>query len=100
MLVGFLLMILAALPLTSASACTCAQPSRLDLNDHHARRAKVLGVMISINTDTHFLDQLDNMALGVATARRAWITKADVINTMPLGKLLTWAHRSRPRPAK
>jgi DNA polymerase (family 10) len=56
--------------------------------------------MISINTDTHFLDQLDNMALGVATARRAWITKTDVINTMPLGKLLVWAHKSRPRPAK
>ena len=77
-----------------------AQPSRLDLNDHHARRAKELGVKISIDTDTHFLDQLENMALGVATARRAWIGKADVINTMPLGKLLTWAHKSRPRPAK
>jgi DNA polymerase (family 10) len=74
-----------------------AQPSRLDLNDHHARRAKELGVMLSIDTDTHFLDQLENMTLGVATARRAWITKADVINTMPLGKLLAWAHKSRPR---
>ena len=77
-----------------------AQPSRLDLNDHHARRAKDLGVKISIDTDTHFLDQLENMALGVATARRAWITKADVINTMPLGKLLVWAHRSRPQTGK
>jgi len=75
-----------------------AQPSRLDLNDHHARRAKELGVMLSIDTDTHFLDQLDHMALGVATARRAWIGKTDVINTMPLGKLLTWAHKSRPQP--
>jgi DNA polymerase (family 10) len=74
-----------------------AQPSRLDLNDHHARRAKELGVKISIDTDTHFLDQLENMALGVATARRAWITKADVINTMPLGKLLVWAHKSHLR---
>jgi DNA polymerase (family 10) len=74
-----------------------AQPSRLDLNDHHARRAKELGVMISIDTDTHFLDQLENMTLGVATGRRAWIGKSDVINTMPLGKLLTWAHKSRPR---
>jgi len=74
-----------------------AQPSRLDLNDHHARRAKELGVMLSIDTDTHFLDQLQNMTLGVATARRAWISKADVINTMPLGKLLAWAHKSRPR---
>jgi DNA polymerase (family 10) len=72
-----------------------AQISRLDLNDHHARRAKELGVMLAIDTDTHFLDQLDNMTLGVATARRAWIGKADVVNTMPLDKLLTWAHRSR-----
>jgi DNA polymerase (family 10) len=73
-----------------------SQPARLDLNDHHARRAKELGVMLSIDTDTHFLDQLDNMSLGVATARRAWIGKADVINTMPLKKLLAWAHNSRP----
>jgi DNA polymerase (family 10) len=72
-----------------------AQPSRLDLNDHHARRAKELGVMIAINTDTHFLDQLDNMTLGVATARRAWIGKSDVLNTMPLGRLLTWAQKGR-----
>jgi DNA polymerase (family 10) len=77
-----------------------AQPSRLDLNDHHARRAKELGVMISIDTDTHFLDQLENMTLGVATARRAWVSKVDVINTMPLDRLLTWAHKVRPRPPK
>jgi len=75
-----------------------AQPSRLDLNDHHARRAKEQGVKISIDTDTHFLDQLENMTLGVATARRAWIGKSDVINTMPLGKLLTWVHKTRPQP--
>ena len=74
-----------------------AQPSRLDLNDHHARRAKELGVMLSIDTDTHFLDQLENMTLGVATARRAWIGKADVVNAMPLEKLLAWAHKARPR---
>ncbi len=77
-----------------------SQPARLDLNDHHARRAKELGVMVSIDTDTHVLDQLDNMTLGVATARRAWITKSDVINTMPLKKLLAWAHKSRPALAR
>ncbi|MBI4379861.1 MAG: DNA polymerase/3'-5' exonuclease PolX [candidate division NC10 bacterium] len=72
-----------------------AQPSRLDLNDHHARRAKELGVMLSIDTDTHFLDQLENMTLGVATARRAWIGKSDVVNAMPLEKLLAWSDKSR-----
>jgi DNA polymerase (family 10) len=77
-----------------------AQPSRLDLNDHHARRAKELGVMLSIDTDTHFLDQLENMTLGVATARRAWISKADVVNAMPLKKLLAWAHKARRQSHK
>ena len=76
-----------------------AQPSRLDLNDHHARRAKELGVRLAISTDTHSLDQLDNMGLGVATARRAWIEKSDVINTWPADKLLTWAHKSHPHAA-
>jgi len=76
-----------------------AQPSRLDLNDHHARRAKELGVKLAISTDTHVLDQLDNMALGVAVARRAWIEPADVINTWPADKLLAWAHKSRPKTA-
>jgi DNA polymerase (family 10) len=74
-----------------------AQASRLDLNDHHARRAKELGVKLCINTDTHFLDQLETMALGVATARRAWIGKSNVVNTLPLSKLLAWAHKARPR---
>jgi len=72
-----------------------AQASRLDLSDHQARRAKELGVMIAINTDTHFLDQLENMTLGVATARRAWVAKSDVLNTMPFSKLLSWANRGR-----
>ncbi len=53
--------------------------------------------MIAINTDTHFLDQLENMTLGVATARRAWIGKSDVVNTLPLSKLLAWANKARPR---
>jgi DNA polymerase (family 10) len=76
-----------------------AQPSRLDLNDHHARRAKELGIKLAISTDTHVLDQLDNMSLGVATARRAWIEKSDVINTWPLDRLLAWAHKTRPSAA-
>ena len=76
-----------------------AQPSRLDLNDHHARRAKELGVRLAISTDTHSLNQLDNMSLGVATARRAWIEKSDVINTWPLDRLLAWTYKTRPRAA-
>jgi len=76
-----------------------ASPQRLDLNDLQARRAKEMGVWIAIDTDTHFLDHLENMAFGVAVARRAWIEKGDVVNTMPLRELLQWANRSRKKRA-
>ncbi len=69
---------------------------RLDLKDVHARRAAELGVAIAINTDTHYLENLDNMTLGIATARRAWVRPAQVVNTLSLNKLLAWAHKSRP----
>ena len=68
-----------------------AYPQRLDLNDVHARRANELGVLLAIDTDTHALDQLDTMRLGVATARRAWVEAAHVINTWPVERLKRWA---------
>ena len=71
-----------------------AQPSRLDLNDLHARRAHALGVRVAIDTDTHVLDQLACMPLGVAVARRAWMTKAEVVNTWPARKLVAWTKRA------
>lgn len=70
-------------------------PQRLDLNDVHARRAAELGVLLAINTDTHVLDHLENMELGVATARRAWVEPAQVVNTWPVEKLVSWARGTR-----
>jgi DNA polymerase (family 10) len=70
-----------------------AQPSRLDLNDLHARRAHALCVRVAIDTDSHVLDQLAYMPLGVAVARRAWMTKAEVVNTWPARKLAAWTQR-------
>lgn len=67
-----------------------AHPSRLDLDDMYARRAKELGIPISINTDAHSEEDFDVLFYGVATARRAWLTKEDVINTWPTKKLLSW----------
>ncbi len=58
-----------------------ANPNRRDLSDRHARLAADAGVKILVNTDAHGVDTLDNMAYGVATARRAWLTKAEVANT-------------------
>ena len=70
-------------------------PHRLDLRDVHARRARELGLRLSIDTDAHYLTELDHMALGVATARRAWIGPAHVVNALPLAKLLAWARAGR-----
>ena len=72
-----------------------ASPERLDLADVHARRAAELGIPIAINTDTHYLNNFDNLALGVAVARRAWIGPSQVLNARPLAELVGWTQRAR-----
>jgi len=67
-----------------------AHPARLDLEDIYAKRAKEMGIPISINTDAHSEADLDMLHFGVATARRAWLTAGDVINTWSTEKLLDW----------
>ncbi len=67
-----------------------ASPYRLDLEDIYARRARELGIPISINTDAHSDADMDMLPYGVATARRAWLTAEDVINTWPAQRLLAW----------
>ena len=56
-------------------------PNRRDLSEHHARLAREAGATIVLNTDAHGVDTLGNIAYSVATARRAWLTVADVANT-------------------
>ena len=68
-----------------------ASPFRLDLEDTAVRAARDRGVRISIGTDAHRPGELDNLRHGVATARRGWCTAADVLNTLPLDRLLRWA---------
>lgn len=65
-----------------------AYPQRLDLNDINCRRAKEMGVRTAIGTDSHATQQLQSMQLGVSVARRGWLGPEDVINTLPLEKLL------------
>ncbi len=62
--------------------------ARLDLSDIWARKASEAGVLLAINTDAHALADLDWMKYGLLTARRAWLTKADVINCLTLPRLL------------
>ncbi|NLY30775.1 MAG: DNA polymerase/3'-5' exonuclease PolX [Firmicutes bacterium] len=61
-----------------------ASPDRLDLNDINAQAAMEAGVKIVINTDAHSQPELDNMHLGLSVARRAWLTKDDLVNTWTL----------------
>ena len=63
-----------------------AYPDRLDLNDVHLRQAKQRGVKIVINTDSHHTSHMDKIRYGILQARRAWLTKDDVLNTLPVAK--------------
>jgi len=63
-------------------------PQRLDLSDINSRAANQQGVLIEIGTDAHALIELEYMDLGVSVARRGWLEKKDVLNTLPLQDLL------------
>ena len=65
-----------------------AYPERLDLNDVYCRMAKDRGVQLAIETDAHSIDGLEFMNLGVDVARRGWLEEKDIVNTLPLDKLL------------
>jgi DNA polymerase (family 10) len=75
-----------------------SQPLRLDLDDLHAKAARDRGVLLSIASDAHSGDQLGFLENGVRQARRAWITRNDVLNTRPLGELRTLLGRTMRSP--
>jgi len=67
-----------------------ANPARRDLNDVYARRAVEIGCKLVINTDAHHISDIDLLEYGIHTARRGWITAADVVNTRPLAEALAF----------
>ena len=64
-----------------------AFPDRLDLNDINVKHAKEKGVKFVIGSDSHSLSHLSNMQYGVATARRGWLEKQQVLNTSSITEL-------------
>jgi DNA polymerase (family X) len=72
-----------------------ANPDRRDLSDVHARGAARAGVLLVIDSDAHRTDTLRNMRWGIATARRAWLTAADVANTRPWPELAKLGKQAR-----
>ncbi len=71
-----------------------AYPDRLDLCDRHLRMARERGVKIVINTDAHHTTHFEKLKYGVLQARRAWLTRADVLNTLPAEKLVAALKRA------
>jgi len=61
-----------------------AYPERLDLKDEHVRKTVQAGVPLAIDTDAHSVHHLGYLHFGIATARRGWATRADVVNALPL----------------
>jgi DNA polymerase (family X) len=69
-----------------------SQPDRLDMRDTHARLAGEAGVLIPIDTDAHEIPALAHAELGIGLARRAWLTKEQILNTR------TWPQIKKLRP--
>jgi DNA polymerase (family 10) len=71
-----------------------ASPERLDLNAAHIRMAKAKGARFTISTDAHHPKHLAGMRYGVVTARRGWLTPADIMNTLPTDRFTEAIGRS------
>lgn len=73
-----------------------AYPDRLDLRDQHLRQARSKGVKFVINTDSHHTSHLEKMRYGVLQLRRAWLTRKDVLNTLPTREFAKAMRRGKP----
>ena len=73
-----------------------AYPDRLDLCDRHLRMAKQHGVKIVINTDSHHTSHLEKIRFGILQARRAWLTREDILNTLPVDGFAKAMKHARP----
>ena len=71
-----------------------ANPQRLDLTETHCQMAKEAGVLVAINTDAHSVAEFGQLRYGIGQARRGWLEKKDVLNTLPLNELLKLVKRT------
>jgi len=74
-----------------------SKPQRLDLKDTHCKMAIEGGVKLVVGTDSHSVAGLGLMGFGVATAARGWATKGDVLNSLSLGRIKSWAEGKRKK---
>jgi DNA polymerase (family 10) len=71
------------------------QADRLDLDEHHARRARSYGISLIVASDAHSPAALGGLRWGVNVARRAWLEAGDVLNTRPVDAFRSALRRNR-----
>lgn len=64
-----------------------AQPERLDLDDVQCRAARDRGVRLALGSDAHSADEFEFLKYGILQARRGWLEKKDLLNTLSLEDL-------------
>ena len=74
-----------------------AAPKRLDLDWRWWPLAKEKGVKCVINPDAHRIERLQELRFGIGVARKGWLTRSDVVNCLPLGKIETALQRKREK---
>ncbi len=72
-----------------------AAPDRRDMNEIHARAAAQAGVMVLVDSDAHSARNFGLLRYGIATARRAWLTPAQVANTRPWAEFAKLRKRAK-----
>ena len=72
-----------------------ANPQRLDLDWRMCRKPKALGIKLAINPDAHSVDGLSDMAFGVGIARKGWLEKKDILNTMSASEMEKFLERRK-----
>ena len=82
--------VFAACARTGTAVEVNAGPTRMDLTGPQARAAKAAGCVLAVDTDAHATAELGAMRFGVGTARRGWLTAADVVNAWPVDRVQTW----------
>ncbi|TAK09948.1 MAG: DNA polymerase/3'-5' exonuclease PolX [Candidatus Manganitrophaceae bacterium] len=77
-----------------------AFPDRLDLKDEHIRKAVEAGVKLVIDSDAHHIHHLSYLQFGIATARRGWAKRSDILNALPLNSFLASLKNGKERSHK
>jgi DNA polymerase (family 10) len=83
-------LVLAAAARTGTALEMNGSPHRLDLSAERARRAVAMGCLLTIDSDAHRVEELDDVRWGIVQARRGWVEPSSVLNSRPRDQLLAW----------